>query len=269
MARETHSPASETPHSDTYPGAALVTGAGQRIGRAIALDLARHGWAVAVHYNASAEAAEAVVREIDAAGGRAVAVAADLAEEADAESLLPRAAAAVGPIGCLVNNASVFEADTAATATRASWDRHLEPNLRAPFVLSQAFARALPKNTDGVIVNMLDQRVWSLTPFFLSYTVSKSALWTLTRTLALALAPRIRVNGIGPGPALPSALQTDAEFARQCAMMPLGRGTSPDEICAAVRFLLAASSMTGQMIALDGGQHLAWAQAPAPSAVSE
>ncbi len=256
-------------HPDTYPHAALVTGAGQRIGRAIAMDLARQGWAVAVHYHTSRDAAAAVVADIEAAGGRAADLAADLADEAETETLLTRATAAVGPIGCLVNNASVFDSDTAETATRASWDRHLEANLRAPFVLSQSFARALPDDSGGIIVNMLDERVWNLTPHFLSYTVSKSALWTLTRTLALALAPRIRVNGIGPGPALPSARQTDAEFARQCAMMPLGRGTSPDEICTAVRFLLTAPSMTGQMIALDGGQHLAWAQPSAHGAVSE
>ncbi len=247
-------------HPDTYPRAALVTGAGRRIGRAIALDLARQGWAVAVHYHTAAEDAAAVVGEIEAAGGRAIAVCADLANETETDSLLPRATAAIGPIGCLVNNASVFEPDTAETATRASWDQHLEPNLHAPLVLSQAFARALPADAGGIIINMLDQRVWNLTPFFLSYTISKAGLWTLTQTLALALAPRIRVNGVGPGPALPSARQTDAEFAHQCARTPLGRGTSPDEICTAVRFLLAAPSVTGQMIALDGGQHLAWAQ---------
>jgi len=248
------------PAQNACPRAALVTGAGRRIGRAIALDLARQGWAVAVHYNTAAEDAAAVVDEIEAAGGRAVAIAADLTNEADVDALLPRATGAIGPIGCLVNNAAVFEPDTAETATRASWDNHLEPNLRAPFVLSQAFARALPADAGGVIINMLDERVWSLTPYFLSYTLSKTGLWTLTRTLALALAPRIRVNGIGPGPALPSARQTDAEFAHQCASVPLGRGTTPDEICTAVRFLLAAPSVTGQMIALDGGQHLAWAQ---------
>jgi len=250
-------------HPDMVPRAALVTGAGRRIGRAIALDLAHHGWAVAVHYHTAAADAAAVVGEIKAAGGRAIAVAADLANEAETDSLLPRATEAIGPIGCLVNNASVFEPDTAGTATRASWDQHLEPNLRAPFVLSQAFSRALPTDTGGIIINMLDQRVWNLTPYFLSYTISKAGLWTLTQTLALALAPRIRVNGIGPGPALPSARQTDAEFARQCTSLPLGRGTSPEEICAAVRFLLAAPSVTGQMIALDGGQHLAWAQGAA------
>jgi NAD(P)-dependent dehydrogenase (short-subunit alcohol dehydrogenase family) len=158
----------------------------------------------------------------------------------------------------LVNNASTFERDEWHDATRASWDLHLEPNLRAPFVLAQAMARGLPSLSEGVVVNMLDERVWSLTPHFVSYTVSKSALWTLTRTLALALAPRMRVNGIGPGPALPSPRQTPEQFARQCASVPLRRGTSPAEVAAALLAILALPSMTGQMIALDGGQHLQW-----------
>ncbi len=263
------SAAQRTPHPDTYPRAALVTGAGRRIGRAIAIDLARAGWAVAIHcHKSQAEAAEAA-REIEAAGGKATVLAADLAHEAQVAALVPRAVEALGPLGCLVNNASVFEMDTVATADRESWDRHLEPNLRAPLALVQAFAQALPSDQGGVIVNMLDQRVWNLTPYFLSYTVSKSALWTLTRTLALALAPRIRVNGIGPGPALPSPRQSAAQFARQCALMPLGRGPSIEEICATVRFILATGSMTGQMIALDGGQHLGWAQPGQPEPAPE
>ncbi len=249
-----------TPHPDTYPRTALVTGAARRVGRAMALDLARAGWAVAVHCHDSRAAAEETAAEIAAAGGRAEVLQANLAQESEAAALIPRAVAALGPLGCLVNNASVFELDTAASADRASWDRHIEPNLRAPLVLAQSFAHALPQDQGGVIVNMLDQRVWNLTPYFLSYSVTKSALWTLTRTLALALAPQIRVNGIGPGPALPSPRQSDAQFARQCALMPLGRGTSPEEICTALRFILDAKSMTGQMIALDGGQHLGWTQ---------
>ncbi len=255
----------ETPiarHPDAYPRAALVTGAARRIGRAIALDLERDGWAVAVHYNDSAEAAQAVVAEIEAGGGRAITLRADLAREAQTAALIPAAREALGPLGCLINNASVFEPDSLDTAGRASWDRHIEPNLRAPLVLTQAFARALPEAAGGAVINLLDERVWNLTPHFLSYTLSKSGLWTLTRTLALALAPRIRVNAVGPGPALPSARQSAEEFARQCAAMPLGRGTTPEEIAAAVRFILAAKAMTGQMIALDGGQHLGWAQPP-------
>jgi len=249
-----------TAHTTDYPRAALVTGAAKRIGRAIALDLAARGWAVAVHYDRSGEAAETLVREIAEAGGSAVALRTDLAREAETAGLIGRAVEALGPLGCLVNNAACFERDEIDSATRESWDRHLEPNLRAPLVLAQGFAAALPPERCGVIINLLDERVWNLTPHFLSYTVSKSALWTLTRTLALALAPRIRVNGIGPGPAVPSARQSEAQFARQCAAVPLGRGTKPEEICQAVQFLLAAGAVTGQMIALDGGQHLGWHQ---------
>jgi len=246
--------------SDRLPRAALVTGAGRRIGRAIALDLARRGLAVAVHYNASAADAEAVAAEIRAHGGNAVALKADLADEAAVEQLIPAATAVLGPLGVLVNNASTFEYDSVDSTTRAGWDRHMEANLRAPFVLIQQFARQVPETAEGAVVNLIDQRVWNLTPHFVTYTVSKAALWTLTQTLALALAPRIRVNAIGPGPTLPSTHQTDAQFARQCADMPLGRGTSPEEIAEAVWFLLQAPAMTGQMLALDGGQHLGWAQ---------
>jgi NAD(P)-dependent dehydrogenase (short-subunit alcohol dehydrogenase family) len=242
------------------PRAVLITGGARRIGRAIALALAADDWAVAVHYSASRAPAEALVAGITRAGGRAVALDADLADEAQVASLMPRATAALGPLGCLVNNASAFENDTVATADRASWDAHLEVNLRAPFVLMQSFAAQLPETAGGAIINLLDQRVWSLTPYFVSYTVSKAALWTLTQTMALALAPRIRVNGIGPGPTLPSPRQSAAQFERQCASLPLRRGTTPEEIAAAVRFILAAPSLTGQMIALDGGQHLGWAQ---------
>ncbi len=247
------------------PNTALVTGAARRIGRAIALDLASHGWAVAVHHHAAGADATAVVAEITAAGGRAVALAADFGRESEVASLLPRAAAALGPIGLLVNNAAVFEPDLVDSATRESWDAHLEVNLRAPFVLIQALAAALPPGAGACVVNMLDQRVWNLTASFVSYTVSKSALWALTRSCALALAPRIRVNAIGPGPTLQSARQTTAEFERQCAAMPLGRGTTPEEICQAVRFILGAPAMTGQMIVLDGGQHLG----PAPARPSD
>ena len=235
---------------------ALVTGAARRIGRAIALDLARHGWSVAVHCRSSVDEAREVVREIMAGGGRAALIQADLGRESEADSLVPRAAEALGPLTCLINNASTFELDLADTVTRASWDAHLETNLRAPFVLTQAFARQLPEGQDGNVINLLDQRVWNLTPYFVSYTVSKTGLWTLTRSLALALAPRIRVNAIGPGPALKSPRQTEADFARQCEMTPLKRGTSPEEICEAVRFILGAPALTGQMIVLDGGQHL-------------
>ena len=194
-----------------------------------------------------------------------IALAADLADEAQVRRLLPAAAAALGPIGVLVNNASIFENDTGPTVTRESWDAHLGVNLRAPFVLMQEFARLLPAGAGGVVVNLLDERVWNLTPYFVSYTVSKMGLWTLTRTMALALAPRIRVNGIGPGPTLPSPRQSMDQFLARCRAMPLQRGSGPEEIAAALRFILNAPAMTGQMIALDGGEHLGWAhtsQAP-------
>jgi NAD(P)-dependent dehydrogenase (short-subunit alcohol dehydrogenase family) len=242
--------------TDPTPGTALITGAARRIGRAIALDLGRRGWAVAVHYKSSAADAHALVREIAEANGRAEALQADLANEDECRALVRGAAAALGPLDLLVNNASVFENDGIKSATRAGWDAHMETNLRAPFVLAQEFAR---QERPGNIVNMTDERVWNLTPYFMTYTLSKSALWTLTQTLALALAPRIRVNAIGPGPVLPSARQSEAQFARQISLLPLKRGPSPEEICDAVRFILAAPSMTGQMIALDGGQHLGWA----------
>lgn len=244
--------------SPRLPRAALVTGGGRRIGRAIALDLARLGFAVAIHCRHSTAEADEVAAEILAMGGTAAVLPADLEREDQVQALVGRAEAALGPLGLLVNNASVFEKDDALGADRASWDLHMEVNLRAPFVLTQDFARRLPEGAEGLVVNLLDQRVWNLTPHFTSYTLSKAALWAATQTLALALAPRIRVVGIGPGPALPSARQTDAQFAAQVAGLPLERGTSPDEVCRTLRFLLATPSITGQMIALDGGQHLGW-----------
>jgi len=244
--------------SPALPRVALVTGAARRIGRAIAFDLARAGFAVAVHHSRSGPEAEAVVAAIAAQGGRAVAVAADLARESEVATLIDQVAARLGPVGVLVNNASTFERDAALDVTRESWDLHMEVNLRAPFVLTQSLAHHLPPMAEAVVVNLIDQRVWNLTPHFTSYTLSKAGLWTLTRTLALALAPRIRVVAIGPGPALPSVRQSAEAFAAQASSLPLNRGTGPDEICAALRFLLSTPSITGQMIALDGGQHLGW-----------
>jgi NAD(P)-dependent dehydrogenase (short-subunit alcohol dehydrogenase family) len=242
------------------PKAALVTGGAQRIGRALALALAEDGFAVAVHHHRSGEAAQGLVEAIRRKGGAAVALAADLTDEDAVSALVSQAERELGPIGCLVNNAAVFANDTVETVTRESWDLHLAVNLRAPFVLIQNFAARLPAAAGGAVINLLDQRVWSLTPYFVSYTLAKAGLWTLTQTMALALAPRIRVNGIGPGPTLPSPRQTPEQFARQCELMPLRRGTSPEEIAAAMRYILSAPALTGQMIALDGGQHLGWAQ---------
>jgi NAD(P)-dependent dehydrogenase (short-subunit alcohol dehydrogenase family) len=238
----------------------LITGAGKRIGRAIALDLASQGWGVAVHYFTSKGDADDAVAEITRQGGRAVAVQANMGVEAETSSLVPAAVEQLGPLTALINNASVFERDEVDSADRESWDRHMETNLRAPFVLSQAFARQLPAEESGCIVNILDQRVWSLTPHFTSYTLSKAGLWTLTQTLAMALAPRIRVNGIGPGPTLKNDRQSEEHFTAQWENVPLQRPTAPEEICHAIRFILDAPALTGQMIALDGGEHLGWAQ---------
>ena len=246
------------PFSPNLPRTALVTGGARRLGKAICVALAGAGFRVAIHCHASEAEAAALAGDI---GNAATVLRADLSDEAATATLIARAAAAIGPVGVLVNNASTFERDEWHDATRASWDHHLEPNLRAPFVLMQAMASALPATAEGAIINMLDQRVWSLTPHFVSYTVSKAALWALTQQMALALAPRIRVNAIGPGPALPSARQTPEQFARQSASVPLHHGTSPEEVGRAVLALLALPSVTGQMLALDGGQHLQWAPA--------
>lgn len=244
--------------SPNLPRAALVTGGAKRLGAAFAQALAEDGFAVAIHYNASRDEAEALAAALAARGARAVALKADLAREADVVRLAADARAAIGPLGVLVNNASTFERDEIGDATRASWDLHLESNLRAPFVLTQDLARHLPGGAEGVVVNLLDQRVWNLTPHFVSYTLSKAGLWTLTQTLALALAPRVRVVGIGPGPTLANTRQDPAQFARQVASVPLKRGPGLDEMQAALRFILATPSLTGQMVALDGGQHLNW-----------
>lgn len=247
--------------------AALVTGAGQRLGRAMALYLAGRGHDVAVHYATSGEAAEEVATLIRAMGRRAVTLRADLVIEGDMQALVPAAVAALGRLTVLVNNASVFEHDRIDTATRQSWDRHMESNLRAPFVLTQAFARQCPPaaadetgepRAAGLIVNMLDQRVLKLTPEFSSYTIAKMGLWALTRTSAQGLAPNVRVNAIGPGPTLRGTRQSAAHFSRQRAATVLGRGSNPADITAALGFFLDSPAVTGQLLAVDGGQHLAW-----------
>ena len=247
---------------------ALVTGAGQRLGRAMALYLGQRGFDVAVHYATSRAGAEATAAEITAMGRRAVALQADLLDDTAAGALLPRAAEALGgPITCLVNNASIFEYDNISTATEESWNRHIGSNLRAPFILTQAMAaQGLAPETDaqdepvavGLIINMLDQRVRKLTPEFMTYTIGKMGLWALTQTSSQALAPAIRVNAIGPGPTLKGAKQTDEHFARQRSKVILERGANPRDITAALGYFLDAPSVTGQLICTDGGQHLGW-----------
>ncbi|MEM7169372.1 MAG: SDR family oxidoreductase [Pseudomonadota bacterium] len=244
-------------HRTAYPQAVLVTGSAQRIGCHIARDFATQGWGVAVHYNESRDQAENLVGQIQASGGRAVALGADLSQESETQGLVQRACDQLGPLGCLVNNASVFEHDHIEDATRQSWDRHIEINLRAPMVLIQSFASALPTGACGSVINILDQRVWNLPDDYVSYSLSKSGLWTLTQSLAKALAPRIRINAIGPGYALAERGVTPDQYGAAVRQLPLGRSTDPEEICRAIRFLLTCGSITGQMLAMDGGEHLA------------
>lgn len=247
---------------------ALVTGAGKRLGRAMALKLAQEGFDLAVHYDRSAQEAEAVALEIQQMGRRAVTLQADLLSPSATAALLPAASEALeGPITCLVNNASIFEADTLQSATATSWDRHFDSNLRAPFALIQAMAdQDVPLVTDanneprawGLVVNMIDQRVRNLSPDFMTYTLAKSALWTLTQTAAQALAPQIRINAIGPGPTLANQHQSVEDFARQRASTILQRGVNCEDITAALGYLLSAPAVTGQLICVDSGQHLGW-----------
>ena len=244
----------------------LVTGAARRLGRAIALSLARAGWNVAVHYRNSAADAEETARDIRALGVAAATLEADVSREEDMQALVGRAQKALGPITALVNSASLFENDDWHVATRESWDKHMEVNLRAPFVLAQAFARALPADAKGAIVNIIDQRVLKPTPQFITYSLSKAGLYCLNTTLAQALAPRIRVNAVGPGPTIINARQSEADFRRQRDATVLGTGAEPKDVCEAVLYLLEASTVTGQMIAVDGGQHLIW-QTPDVSVV--
>lgn len=241
---------------ETRPGAALVTGGGKRIGRAIALRLAEAGFDVVIHYHSSADAAEAVADEVRALGRRAAVVRADLSDEAQVRTVVPAAVKALGALAVLINNASVFEDDRVGSLDRASWDAHVETNLRAPIVLAEAFAAQAPDG--GCIVNLLDQRVLKPDPRFFSYALSRNGLWWATQTLAQALAPRIRVNGVGPGPTLASIHQTPEDFAAEARNVPLQRAGSPEAVADAVRWLVDAELVTGQMIAVDGGQHLAW-----------
>ncbi|MBB4102712.1 SDR family oxidoreductase [Allorhizobium borbori] len=248
--------------------AALVTGGAKRIGKAIVEGLASQGFAVAIHANGSFDEAQELAGTLNRAGYRAAAVGADLQNLAETSSLIARATDLVGPIDLLVNNASTFRNDEATAFDAESFDAHFAVHVRAPSILAAAFAAALPEDRHGLIVNIIDQRVWALNPRFYSYTLSKAALWTATQTLAQALAPRIRVNAIGPGPTMKSDRQDPADFQAQVDGVILKRGPALAEFARTVRFLYDTPSITGQMIALDGGQHLAW-ETPDVAGISE
>ena len=238
--------------------AALITGGAKRIGLAIVDDLAAHGFAVAIHANRSRDEALAKVAEINAKGGRAAAVFGDLTDCATVASIIDQAETALGPVQILVNSASVFQPDSAQKPDFGQFDTHFAMHVKAPALLAARLVERLPEGVEGLIVNVIDQRVWRLTPHFFSYTLSKAALWTATQTMAMAFAPHVRVNAIGPGPTLPNERQDMADFQAQVDAVPLRHAPALAEFGATVRYLWAAKSVTGQMIALDSGQHLAW-----------
>ncbi|MEO0411975.1 MAG: SDR family oxidoreductase [Pseudomonadota bacterium] len=240
--------------------AVLITGASKRIGRAVALACARAGYHVAIHYSRSGKEAATLASSLEALGVKAICVQADLSLETETKSLIAAASSALGtPMTALVNNASVFlEDDWDSAENETLWNTHFAVNLRAPYILSRALAKQIPPDQQGAIVNLVDQRVWRLNPTFFSYTLSKSAFWTMTRTLAQALAPMVRVNGVGPGPVLQSIHQDQAVFAHEADNTPLRQSVEPDEVAQACLYLLTAKKVTGQMIAVDSGQHLSW-----------
>jgi NAD(P)-dependent dehydrogenase (short-subunit alcohol dehydrogenase family) len=235
---------------------ALVTGGARRIGRSIALALAQRGWDVVVHYRSSAEDANKTVAQIEAAGRRAVAICCDLSDETAVRALIRRASAALGPVSCVVNNASLFDYDSAADFSGAALDAHMRANVMAPILLAQALFDATPAGAQAVVVNLLDQKLFNLNPDFLSYTLSKAALHSATTMLAQALAPKVRVVGVAPGITLVSGEQSDADFERAHKVTPLGRSSTPDDIAAAVCFVAEAPAITGTTLLVDGGQHL-------------
>lgn len=239
-------------------GVALVTGGAKRIGRALCLAVAKIGYDVAIHHRGSGPETQSLITEIEALGRRAEAFPADLSREDDIQALIPTVAQRMGPVTLLINNASLFHDDRVGSLSRASWDAHMQTNLRAPLVLAEGLAAQLPPGQDGQIINLLDQRVLKPNPQFFTYSLTKAALWHATKTLAQALAPRIRVNGVGPGPTLASIHQDDATFSAEAANTLLQKPADPGQIAAAVLYLIDAASVTGQMIAVDGGQHLAW-----------
>lgn len=248
--------------------AALITGSAKRIGRAIAEDLAANGFSVAIHANGSLGEAEELAAELRRKGYRAIALKADLTDSGETGALIKRAAEALGPIDLLVNNASIFRQDSARSFDAEAWAQHFNIHVRAPSILAAAFAEQLPDETTGLIVNIIDQRVWALNPGFYSYTLSKAALWTATQTMAQTFAPKLRVNAIGPGPTVRSARQSEEDFQAQIDGLIMKAGPGFGEFGRTIRFLFDTPSITGQMIALDGGQHLAW-QTPDVAEITE
>lgn len=234
----------------------LITGAAKRIGKEIAIAMAENSWNIALHYNSSKAEAEQTLKHIKSIGVNACVIKADLTSEKQLSSIMPQVHKKLGRVSCLINNASVFQNDNIANVSAESWHKNMAVNLYAPTILSQEFAKQLPDKTQGNIINMLDYTVLRYPENFLSYTASKSGLWTLTQQLALALAPNIRVNAIGPGIALPNKKESVARIKKSLSASPLKMHTSPAEICNAIQFILSAQSMTGQMLALDGGKHL-------------
>ena len=256
---------SNRPNPPAENSVALVTGAADRIGAAIARRLAHDGWAVLVHYRSSASKADAVVADIRAEGGRASSIQADLADRRQRGGLIEAARAVFGPLTLLVNNASMFERDSASDLDEAVWDAHFAVHAEAPAFLARDFAAQLPETQAGNIINIIDERVLDLSPAFFSYTLSKAVLWTMTRTLAQSLAPRIRVNAVAPGPTVPPPYISPADYARRISELPLRRSADPDGIADGVATVLSLTAMTGQMITLDGGAHLEWSARRKPT----
>lgn len=234
----------------------LITGAAKRIGRSIATSLAEDGWNIAIHYNNSEKEALDLKNEIEKFGRKAAIIKADLADPEQLKKIIPAANEKLGKLACLINNASIFKNDNISNLSEELWNEHMDVNLKAPLLLSQAFATQLPKNTEGNIINIIDYMVWSLPKNFLSYSISKSALLSLTQMLAIQLAPNIRVNGIGPGNCLPNEFETQEHFDKAISLTPLGKAGDLQEICKTLKYIISSHSMTGQMIALDGGKHL-------------
>ncbi|MDP1729731.1 MAG: SDR family oxidoreductase [Devosia sp.] len=246
-------------------GVALVTGAAGRIGASIARGLAARGYRTVIHFRSSETQAKATAADIARAGGTVALVQADLSRRSERSSLIKQASEPFGPLSVLVNNASLFEPDSVFDVDEALWDQHFRVHAEAPVFLARDFAAQLPEGAEGNIVNIIDERVLHLSPANLSYTLSKAVLWTATRTLAQSLAPRIRVNAIGPGPTLPAAAQTQESFETAQARLPLKRGATPEDIADGVLFILGAHSMTGQLLALDGGEHLEYPERRKPT----